>query len=211
MARSAEGLPTKPKKKVKPKRKSRAAPPAEPESLKPPPLNISINKGHRYKPGNRFWEVRSSHGRKPIFQTPEILWNAAAEYFAWVEKNPLWETKLFAYEGQISSGEMPKLRIMTITSLCIFLDISTDTWALYKKRPEFIGTCRAIEEIVREQALAGASSGHLNAMIVARYLGLKDSINAELTGKGGGPIETITTEMDPKKASEVYKTLLSGK
>ncbi len=39
--------------------------------------------------GNRFWEQRSSHGRKPIFEDPEQLWEAACEYFEWVTDNPL--------------------------------------------------------------------------------------------------------------------------
>ncbi|MDR6901408.1 hypothetical protein J2W52_003032 [Rhizobium miluonense] len=31
--------------------------------------------------GNKFWMARSSHGRNPIFATPEDLWNACNEYF----------------------------------------------------------------------------------------------------------------------------------
>ena len=29
--------------------------------------------------GNRFWEVRSSHGRSPIFESPDALWSACCE------------------------------------------------------------------------------------------------------------------------------------
>ena len=31
--------------------------------------------------GNRFWEVRSKHGRDKILKTPEIMWEAAKQYF----------------------------------------------------------------------------------------------------------------------------------
>ncbi len=45
--------------------------------------------------GNRFWEARSSHGRKPIFGDPSQLWDAACQYFTWVDDNPLIEEKVF--------------------------------------------------------------------------------------------------------------------
>ena len=47
--------------------------------------------------GNQFWKARSSHGRKPIFESPEKLLEACAEYFVWVEANPLWEDKLVTF------------------------------------------------------------------------------------------------------------------
>ena len=31
--------------------------------------------------GNQFWKARSSHGRNPIFVSPDDLWTAASEYF----------------------------------------------------------------------------------------------------------------------------------
>ena len=52
--------------------------------------------------GNQFWKARSSHGRKPIFPTPDALWEACQEYFQWVEDNPLKETRPFAYQGEVT-------------------------------------------------------------------------------------------------------------
>jgi len=49
--------------------------------------------------GNQFWKTRSSHGRNPIFPTPDALWDAACEYFQWVEDNPLWEDRLVTFQG----------------------------------------------------------------------------------------------------------------
>ncbi|WP_310982257.1 terminase small subunit, partial [Klebsiella pneumoniae] len=51
--------------------------------------------------GNKFWLARSKHGRNPKFSDPEKLWDACCEYFDWVEKHPLWETKAFSFQGQI--------------------------------------------------------------------------------------------------------------
>ena len=73
--------------------------------------------------GNRFWEARSTHGRKPIFATPEILWDAATQYFEWNEANPLWETKSYMFQGAPVQDQIPKMRAMTIMGLCLYLDI----------------------------------------------------------------------------------------
>ncbi len=177
-----------PKAKAKKKAPAKAAEPQQLESI-----NVRVNTGHRYQPGNRFWEMRSSHGRKPIFASPEQMWNAATEYFHWVEENPLFEMRPFAYQGQVVQEPVAKMRIMTIQGLCLFLDISDDTWALYKKRPDFIGICEEIEKVIRLQGITGASADLLNPMIVARVHGLKESIEAKHSGTGAnGEIETVT-------------------
>jgi hypothetical protein len=72
--------------------------------------------------GNRFWEARSSHGRNPKFESADALWSACCEYFEWADDNPLWEGKVFSYQGEIIKATLPKMRAMTISGLCIFLD-----------------------------------------------------------------------------------------
>ena len=42
--------------------------------------------------GNKFWMLRSKHGRDKLFATPELLWDAACEYFQWCDENP-WTTR----------------------------------------------------------------------------------------------------------------------
>jgi len=136
--------------------------------------------------GNRFWEARSSHGRKPIFASPEDLWNACQEYFEWVEQNPLWEAKAFAYQGDVTIATLPKMRAMTLDGLCIFLDIDPNTWRLYVGREDFISVTTRVECTIRTQKFAGAAADLLNANIIARDLGLADK--SELTGKDGQPL-----------------------
>lgn len=138
--------------------------------------------------GNQFWKQRSSHGRKPVFQTPDELWEACSEYFDWVEDNPLKEAKPFAYQGEITIAEVSKMRAMTLSGLCIFLDIDRTTWAEYAKKQDFSPVTTRVDEIIRTQKFEGASADLLNANIIARDLGLADK--AELTGKDGGAIQT---------------------
>lgn len=138
--------------------------------------------------GNRFWELRSSHGRNPIFQTPDDLWSAACEYFEWVEENPLWEDKVTSFQGVNTHEPVAKMRAMTIDGLCLFLDISDETWRAYKQKEGFSGVTTRIDKAIRSQKFAGAAADLLNANIIARDLGLAD--RSEISGRDGDPIKT---------------------
>lgn len=139
--------------------------------------------------GNRFWEVRSSHGRKPIFASADDLWAAACEYFDWVEANPLYEDKLVTFQGVATHEPCAKMRAMTVTGLCIFLDISTPTFAEYRKKEGFSAVSSRIDDVIRTQKFEGASADLLNPNIIARDLGLADK--QELTGAEGAPLVPI--------------------
>lgn len=136
--------------------------------------------------GNRFWELRSSHGRRPIFSSPDDLWNAACEYFQWVEDNPLWEDKVTSFQGVNTHEPVAKMRAMTLDGLVLFLDIDDTTWRRYKEREDFSQVTTRIEKTIRSQKFAGAAADLLNANIIARDLGLADK--SELAGSGGGPL-----------------------
>ncbi|MNE34638.1 hypothetical protein D3C80_1283680 [compost metagenome] len=131
--------------------------------------------------GNRFWEQRSSHGRKPIFADPDEMWQAACEYFDWVEANPLIEMKAFAYQGVVVQEPMPKMRAMTLGGLILFLDIDRQTFANYKANPDFFAVVSKIEEVIRDQKFSGAAADLLNANIIARDLGLADKQEVSAT------------------------------
>ena len=133
--------------------------------------------------GNKFWLQRSSHGRKPIFASPGDLWDAACEYFEWVEDNPLMETKLFSYEGEIVEGEIPKMRAMTIQALCFFIGLSRQGWSEYKAKEDFSDIVEQIEAVIFSQKFEGASGGFLNASIISRELGLADKQDVTTNGQ----------------------------
>lgn len=141
--------------------------------------------------GNKFWERRSSHGRKPLFDSPETLWSVCCEYFDWVDNNPLWEAKLTSYQGVNKVEKLPKMRAMTIEGLCLFLDIDQQTWANYRAKDDFLGVVTRAESVIRSQKFAGAAAELLNPNIIARDLGLKDG--HEHTGANGGPIQSSLT------------------
>ena len=147
---------------------------------------------HRFPKCNRFWEARSSHGRKPKFSSPDVLHAACMEYFEWVEENPLYEAKAFAYQGQVTVEYLPKMRAMTIAGLCLFLNIDKSTWENYRSNPDFFRVCQEVESGIYQQKFTGASADLLNASIIARDLGLADK--QDLTSSDGSmsPPKIIT-------------------
>lgn len=145
----------------------------------------------RFLAGNRAWEARSSHGRNPIFASPDDLWDAVVQYFQWVDDNPLYEEKVFNGKDGIVRASIAKMRAMTISGLCIFLDIGRRTWDEYRERPDFLPVVTRAEEIIRDQKFSGAAADLLNANIIARDLGLADK--TDLTSSDGTMTPKPTT------------------
>lgn len=141
----------------------------------------------------RPWEVVSSVGRNPIFNDADQLWNACVEYFRWVDDNPLTEGKTFPTKDEVRVELLPKMRAMSIGGLCLFLDISDESWRGWKTpghvacREEFFGVIRRVEQIIFEQKFTAAAAGLLNPAIISQELGLVQKV--ETTGKDGGAIQ----------------------
>ena len=141
--------------------------------------------------GNKFWQMRHTHGRPRTFKTADDLWAACCEYFEWVEANPLEEQKVFHAQGVITKDTVTKMRAMTLAGLCLHMGVDRKTWAALRDEEDFIPVVTRAEEVIYEQKFTGASADLLNANIIARDLGLKEG--HEVTGKGGGPIHTQQT------------------
>ena len=146
----------------------------------------------KFKPGNKFWLARSSHGPNPKFSNPEQLWDACCEYFEWVEANPLYEDKIGFYEGSASHEPVEKMRAMTLSGLCFFLRVSCECWAKWRKeRPDLVGVIQEAEQVIRDQKFSGAAAGLLNSNIIARDLGLTDKSAMQTLDKDGAPTDPV--------------------
>lgn len=159
--------------------------------------------------GNRFWEARSSHGRNPKFRSPDHMWEAACEYFEWVEDNPLIEEKAWHANGVVTKDTIHKMRAMTIDGLIHFLDISDACWYDYCSKNDYSSVTGKIKNVIRSQKFAGAAADLLNANIIARDLGLKDASATELTGPNGGPIQAQDVPLT-KEQEEMLKKAQDG-
>ena len=139
--------------------------------------------------GNKFWELRSKHGRDKLFATPELLWEATGEFFQWILDNPLEETD---FRGKDADRViLPHIRPFTMQGLCSYLDCSTSYFRTFKSTllkkddklsKDFLSVLTRIEETVYRQKFEGAATGFYNANIIARDLGLTDK--KDLTSAG---------------------------
>lgn len=136
--------------------------------------------------GNQFWTLRSKHGRDKLFASPQLMLEAAYEYFEWCEENPLIEID---FKGKDADRvELPKMRAMTMQGLCRYLGCNTDYFRSFKNQKrengeDFSPIIKEIEDILYEQKFTGAAAGFLNANIIARDLGLADKREVERVKK----------------------------
>jgi len=102
--------------------------------------------------GNTFWKLRSKHGRRKLFETPELLWEAACEYFQWCDENPWLQKKAIQKttpvpktkgrgknktitvekEQQIHQEVSPTARPYSLTGFCLYIDASRAYWTNFK-------------------------------------------------------------------------------
>ena len=130
--------------------------------------------------GNKFWELRATHGRGKVFTDPEELWKLTCGYFEWASKNTLKEEKVFG-TGKRMKVNHP--RAFTLRALCFYLGITEQSWNNYHKAELFSDIIEAINQVIYTQKFEGAAAGFFNANIIARDLGLKDATDVTTDGK----------------------------
>lgn len=152
--------------------------------------------------GNEFWKIRSKHGRDKLFATPELLLEAAVEYFQWCDSHPLIEID---FKGKDATQvEIPKMRAYTLHGLCIYLGVNTnyfkDFRASAREKSDFLSkdfsaVIAHIEETIYEQKFTGAAAGFLNPNIIARDLGLAEKTESKID-------HTLTQALDYSQLSD---------
>lgn len=147
--------------------------------------------------GNDYWRLRTKDGRDKIYGTPEELADAANEYFEWIEENPLVEVD---FRGKDSNQvRLPRMRSMTMSGLCNFLDIAMSTFQEYEKRKGFTAITTRIRQIIETQQFEGAAAGFLNPNIIARKLGLSE--------KTEGTVTNLNVEVSKEEAKAIAASL----
>ena len=155
--------------------------------------------------GNKFWELRSKHGRDRLFATPELLWEAATEYFDWVLENPLMQID---YKGKDADRvEIPHVKPFTIHGLCLYLDCNVKFFNDFENAirdredqlsKDFSTILTRIRETIYNQKFDGAACGFYNSSIIARDLGLQETVNSNVVSKN----EITVMDEETKKAVE---------
>lgn len=129
-----------------------------------------------FQPGNQFWKQRSKHGREKLFNTPQLLWEAAVDYFEATDKRK-WIKKDWVGKDALEverETETP----YTLSGLCLYFDCSRHWWNEFKNagHAEFLEVITRIDNIIYTQKFEGAAVGAFNANIIARDLGLKEQM-----------------------------------
>lgn len=159
--------------------------------------------------GNQFWKARTTYGTEKLFESPDSLWDAACEYFQWVEENPLWETKVGQYQAQLVELPIDKMRAMTIQGLCLFLNTTKQTLNNYESKEgyeDYFDVVKKIKSVIYDQKFSGAAAGLLNSNIIARDLGLAEK--STVTVKDGG--KYVSADMSPQDAARAYQDLMAN-
>lgn len=132
--------------------------------------------------GNKFWEMRSKHGKDKIFKTPELMWAAAVEYFNYTDSRK-WVRKDWVGKDAFEVSRETDTPY-TLTGMCVFFDCSLSWWREFKsnKHKGYLAVITRIEEIIFTQKFEGAAVGVYNPSIIARDLGLVDKVTNEVTG-----------------------------
>lgn len=158
---------------------------------------------NQFQPGNMLWKARSRHGRKKAYESAEELLEACEDYFVWVEKHPIVTYKPMVVDKQVYQEPTYIMRAMTIDALTVFLGISRDTWIRYREDDDFCEICTYVDQTIRSQKFEGAAAGVLKENLIARELGIKDGVDADITS-GGKPVKNewhvhpVTTKADKK-------------
>jgi hypothetical protein len=148
--------------------------------------------------GNQFWKQRSTHGREKIFSTPDLLWQAACEYFQWCEDNPIKDPRSF--------GQRNIQRPYTLVGMCRFLGVNSVYFQQLEDQfkgkedeqsKEFSNIIILIKETCYQQKFENAVIGVYKENIIARDLGLTDK-------------KDITTDGNPLNEKRPIVTLADG-
>lgn len=154
--------------------------------------------------GNQFWQLRSKHGRDKLFASPELMWEAACEYFQWCVENPLMEID---FKGKDADRvELPRMRAFTMEGVCRYMHCNTAYFRVFKSAERkdsdgFDTVIKDIEDTVREQKFTGAAAGFLNANLISRDLGLADKQDIKHDGIPA-PQTVVFREAPPKEVDE---------
>lgn len=126
--------------------------------------------------------------------TNQQLFNLVTSYFEWAENNPLNTPETANFQGRVYQGEAKKIRPFTITSLCLFLNVTPKTWREWKSvettqdEKERVQILEFAESIIREQKYSAAMVGAFNPQFVMKDLDM-DVSTVKNVGDPNNPIQ----------------------
>lgn len=155
----------------------------------------------KFQGNNQFWKNRTSHGRDKLFNSPELLWEEACNYFQWCDDNPWIKTENTTTEKGFITKEIPTQRPYSKKGLYVYFECS-DSWLKEFKKvcnSDFLLVIEKIENIIESQQWEGATVGAFNSNIIARTLGLKEQTDVTTDGEKIQSSNIIVEIVKPKE------------
>ncbi len=161
--------------------------------------------------GNKFWKLRSKHGRDKLFASPKLMWEAACEYFTWCDNHP-WKKNEVVKGGTLAGKivKIPTQRPYSLTGLCIYLGCNSAYFRQFKLRckdDDFATVITQIEEVIETQQFEGALVNAFNANIVSRKLGLVEKVES----KNSISLETDLSNLNDEELKQYHALLEKAK
>jgi hypothetical protein len=128
--------------------------------------------------GGKFWIVRARWRDGSAFNSPQLLWQSACEYFEWCQANP-WQ--LAGKNGEPTT----RVRPMSLGGFCLFIGYHRKYLSHFKRtcNAAFMNTITRIEDTIATHKFEGAAVGAFNPQVIVRDLSLFDMISTEDTGE----------------------------
>lgn len=157
--------------------------------------------------GNQLWKLRELKGN-PVKYTPEELLKKAAEYFDWLNENPIISTKGAHYQGEPMELETTKPRAPTTGGFCSFATMSLQTYLNYRSAEgyeAYFDIVAQIDNAIISCKIEGAAADVFNSNIIAREVGLADKSVSEVK-----QVSVMAISDDPMEAQRSYLEMMEG-
>lgn len=103
---------------------------------------------------------------------------------------------MFHHYGNTVKDSVERQQPMTLSGLCIFLGIARSSWGNYRQREGVENVVELVEEVIRTQKFELAACNLINANLISRDLGLKDTIET------GCPAPFAYVSSEPQSSEE---------
>ena len=176
---------------------------------------------------NQFWKLRAKHGRDRLFESPQLLWEAASEYFEYCDSNPFYKIEQKKGNTIISKNsienltdnqlkeissplvELPEYVIYKYEGLCLYLGCGIHYFDQFESSLEgkydeiskdFSAVLTRIRLIIRDNQLTGGVYNALNPMLIARMNNVKERTDITSNDKDIQGIGNIVITREDYKA-----------